>query len=43
VAILDELMKLADVQKVEDWEKMRRIADCYEYPAALREFDGASN
>jgi hypothetical protein len=42
VAILDELMELADVKKVEDWEKMMRIADYYKYPAGLREFDGLS-
>jgi len=42
VAILDELMELADVQQVEDWEKMMRIADYYKYPAGLCEFDGSS-
>ena len=42
VTILDELMELADVQQVEDWEKMMRIADYYTYPAGLREFDGSS-
>ena len=35
VAILDELMELDEVKKVEDWEKMRRISDHYKYPSKL--------
>jgi len=40
VAILDELVELGEVSRVEDWEKMKRIADHYGYPAGLREYDG---
>jgi alpha-galactosidase len=32
VAILDELMTMPEVQEVEDWEKMKRVADHYKYP-----------
>jgi alpha-galactosidase len=35
VAILGELMNMAEVQEVEDWEKMTRIVDHYKYPAEL--------
>ncbi len=38
VAILDELMELDEVQEVEDWEKMRRIRDHYQYPPQLQRF-----
>ena len=41
VAILDELMELDEVKQVEDWEKMKRIADHYKYPAAFRGYDGS--
>jgi alpha-galactosidase len=41
VAILDELMELDEVKEVEDWEKMQRISDYFNYPAGLRKYDGA--
>ncbi|MBN1890319.1 MAG: hypothetical protein JW850_20160, partial [Thermoflexales bacterium] len=40
VAILDELVALDEVKQVEDWEKMRRIGDHFQYPADLLRYDG---
>ena len=36
VALLDELLELDEVKKVEDWEKMQRIGEHYQYPAKWR-------
>jgi alpha-galactosidase len=41
-ALLDELLELGQVKEIEDWEKMKRISDYYQYPASLRERDGGS-
>jgi len=35
VALLDDLMHMPEVVEVEDWEKMKRIQDSYEYPMPL--------
>ncbi len=35
VALLDELMNMPEVKKVEDWEKMKPISEHYQYPAKL--------
>jgi alpha-galactosidase len=35
VALLDELMELDEVKKVEDWEKIKRISDHYKYPSKM--------
>ena len=35
VALLDELINMDEVKKIEDWEKMVRIRDHYKYPAKL--------
>jgi alpha-galactosidase len=34
-AVLDELMELDEVKRVEEWEKMRGIADVFRYPKGL--------
>jgi hypothetical protein len=41
--LLDEMLNLAQVKDVEDWEKMKRISDYYQYPAGLRERDGGKS
>jgi alpha-galactosidase/6-phospho-beta-glucosidase family protein len=35
VAVLDDLMHMPEVVKVEDWEKMPRISEAYRYPTGL--------
>ena len=35
VAVLDDLMHMPEVAKVEDWEKMPRISEAFRYPAGL--------